>query len=123
VANLWRNAQLLNRGAIARRSQSFRRCTHRSLRLPLIKPPRSSHVRAAGREAPLRASCERHGAEQEKSDRHAPCRALTFTGTPSEIVDRTHGMAAMDYKQIALNIVPGQEDDMLQRLAGMMEKL
>ena len=50
-------------------------------------------------------------------------RALTFTGTPSELVDRAHGMAAMGYKQIAVNIVPGQEDDMLNRLHGVMEKL
>jgi 5,10-methylenetetrahydromethanopterin reductase len=50
-------------------------------------------------------------------------RALTFTGTRSELVDRARGMAAMGYKQIAVNIVPGQEDDMLQRLAGVMEKL
>ncbi len=50
-------------------------------------------------------------------------RALTFTGTPSELVERAHGMAEMGYKQIAVNIVPGQEDDMLQRLHGVMEKL
>jgi hypothetical protein len=32
-------------------------------------------------------------------------------------------MAAMGYKQIAVNVFPGQEDDMLQRLAGVMAKL
>jgi 5,10-methylenetetrahydromethanopterin reductase len=50
-------------------------------------------------------------------------RALTFTGTRSELADRARGMAAMGYKQIAVNIVPGQEDDMLNRLHGVMEKL
>ena len=32
-------------------------------------------------------------------------------------------MEAIGYKQIAVNIVPGQEEDMLQRLAGVMEKV
>jgi hypothetical protein len=32
-------------------------------------------------------------------------------------------MAALGYKQIAVNIVPGQEDDMLQRLAEVMAKI
>jgi 5,10-methylenetetrahydromethanopterin reductase len=50
-------------------------------------------------------------------------RGLSFTGTPSELVERARGMKALGYKQIAVNIVPGQEDDMLQRLAGVMEKL
>ena len=50
-------------------------------------------------------------------------RALSFTGTRSELVDRARGMAALGYKQIAVNIVPGQEDDMLQRLAEVMAKI
>jgi 5,10-methylenetetrahydromethanopterin reductase len=49
-------------------------------------------------------------------------RGLTFTGTRSELVERAQGMAAIGYKQIAINIVPGQEDDMLQRLAEVMER-
>ena len=50
-------------------------------------------------------------------------RALSFTGTRSELVDRARGMAALGYKQIAVNIVPGQEDDMLQRSAEVMAKI
>jgi 5,10-methylenetetrahydromethanopterin reductase len=50
-------------------------------------------------------------------------RGLTFTGTRSELVERAQGMAAIGYKQIAINIVPGQEDDMLQRLAEVMAKI
>ena len=50
-------------------------------------------------------------------------RALSFTGTRSELVERARGMAALGYKQIAVNIVPGHEDDMLQRLAEVMAKI
>jgi 5,10-methylenetetrahydromethanopterin reductase len=50
-------------------------------------------------------------------------RGLSFTGTRSELVERARGMEALGYKQIAVNIVPGQEDDMLQRLARVMEKV
>ncbi len=50
-------------------------------------------------------------------------RGLSFTGTRSELVDRARGMQALGYRQIAVNIVPGQEDDMLQRLAEVMAKV
>jgi len=50
-------------------------------------------------------------------------RALSFTGTRSELAERARGMAALGYKQIAVNIVPGQEDDMLQRLHEVMAKI
>ena len=50
-------------------------------------------------------------------------RGLTFTGTLSELVDRARGMAAMGYRQIAVNIVPGQEDDILQRLSEVAAKV
>ena len=50
-------------------------------------------------------------------------RGLSFTGTRSELVDRARGMKALGYKQIAVNIVPGHEDDMLQRLAEVAAKV
>jgi 5,10-methylenetetrahydromethanopterin reductase len=49
--------------------------------------------------------------------------ALSFTGTRSELVERAQGMKALGYKQIAVNIVPGQELDMLQRLSEVAAKL
>jgi 5,10-methylenetetrahydromethanopterin reductase len=50
-------------------------------------------------------------------------RGLSFTGTRSELVERARGMEAIGYKQIAVNIVPGQEADMLQRLSEVAAKV
>jgi 5,10-methylenetetrahydromethanopterin reductase len=50
-------------------------------------------------------------------------RGLSFTGTRSELVERARGMKALGYKQIAVNIVPGHEDDMLERLADVAAKV
>ena len=50
-------------------------------------------------------------------------RGLSFTGTRSELIERARGMKALGYKQIAVNIVPGHEDDMLERLADVAAKV
>jgi 5,10-methylenetetrahydromethanopterin reductase len=50
-------------------------------------------------------------------------RGLSFTGTRTELVERARGMEAIGYKQIAVNIVPGQEEDMLQRLSEVAAKV
>ncbi len=50
-------------------------------------------------------------------------RGLTLTGTRAELVDRVKGMKALGYNQIGVNLVPGQEDDMLQQWADVMAKV
>jgi len=50
-------------------------------------------------------------------------RGLSLTGTRTELVERIRGMKALGYRQIAPNIVPGHEDDMLQRWADVMAKV
>jgi 5,10-methylenetetrahydromethanopterin reductase len=50
-------------------------------------------------------------------------RGLSLTGTRAEVAERIRGMRAIGYKQIATNIIPGQEDDMLQRWADVMAKV
>lgn len=50
-------------------------------------------------------------------------RALTFTGTRSELVERAQEMKVMGYKQIMVNIIPGQEEDMLTRLAELAARI
>jgi len=49
--------------------------------------------------------------------------ALSFTGTRAELVERAQGMKAIGYKQICVNMVPGQEEDMLTRLAEVAAKV
>jgi 5,10-methylenetetrahydromethanopterin reductase len=50
-------------------------------------------------------------------------RGLSLTGTRSELADRIRGIAALGYKQINVNMIPGQEDDMLPRWADVMAKV
>jgi 5,10-methylenetetrahydromethanopterin reductase len=50
-------------------------------------------------------------------------RGLTLTGTRAELVDRVKGMKALGYNQIGVNLVPGQEDEMLQGWADVMAKV
>jgi 5,10-methylenetetrahydromethanopterin reductase len=50
-------------------------------------------------------------------------RGLTLTGTRAELVDRLKGMKAVGYSQIQFHMVPGQEDDMLERWADVMAKV
>src|SRR3984885_5936008 len=44
-------------------------------------------------------------------------RGLSLTGTRSELVERIQGIEALGYNQIAVNMTPGHEDDMLKRWA------
>ena len=50
-------------------------------------------------------------------------RGMSLTGTRSELAERIRGMKALGYHQVAPNIVPGHEDDMLQRWADVMAKV
>jgi 5,10-methylenetetrahydromethanopterin reductase len=50
-------------------------------------------------------------------------RGLSLTGTRSELVDRLRGMKALGYNQVAVNITPGHEDDMLQRWSEVAAKI
>ena len=50
-------------------------------------------------------------------------RALTLTGTREELTDRVRGIRATGYKQLTISILPGQEDDMMERWVGVMERI
>jgi 5,10-methylenetetrahydromethanopterin reductase len=50
-------------------------------------------------------------------------RGLTVSGTKAELVDRVKGLKALGYNQIGINMVPGQERDMMQRWADVMAKV
>jgi 5,10-methylenetetrahydromethanopterin reductase len=50
-------------------------------------------------------------------------RGLSLTGTRAELVERLQGVKALGYKQVCTNIVPGHEDEMLQRWSEVMAKL
>jgi 5,10-methylenetetrahydromethanopterin reductase len=50
-------------------------------------------------------------------------RGLSLTGTRAELVERIRGMEALGYNQVAVNMTPGHEDDMLRRWAEVMEKV
>jgi len=50
-------------------------------------------------------------------------RGFTLTGTRAEMVDRLRGIKEAGYNQIQFHTVPGQENDMLQRWAEVMEKV
>lgn len=45
---------------------------------------------------------------------------LSFTGTKQQLVERIRGMKAIGFKQIAVNMPPGHETDMMQRLSDVM---
>ena len=45
---------------------------------------------------------------------------LTFTGTRSQLAERIRGMKAMGYRQIGVNVPPGQEADIMQRMSDVM---
>jgi 5,10-methylenetetrahydromethanopterin reductase len=50
-------------------------------------------------------------------------RGLTLTGTHAELVERLRGMQALGYRQVAVNMVPGQETDMLERWSAVFAKV
>jgi 5,10-methylenetetrahydromethanopterin reductase len=50
-------------------------------------------------------------------------RGLSLTGTHAELVDRLKGIQALGYHQVAVNMVPGQEDDMLERWSAVFAKV
>jgi hypothetical protein len=50
-------------------------------------------------------------------------RGLSLTGTRSELVERIQGIEALGYNQVAVNMTPGHEDDMLKRWAEVMAKV
>jgi len=50
-------------------------------------------------------------------------RGLSLTGTRSELVERIRGMEGLGYNQVAVNMIPGHEDDMLHGWAEVMEKV
>jgi 5,10-methylenetetrahydromethanopterin reductase len=50
-------------------------------------------------------------------------RAFTLTGTRAELVDRLRGMRDAGHSQLAVSLVPGQEDDMLERWSEIFEAL
>jgi 5,10-methylenetetrahydromethanopterin reductase len=50
-------------------------------------------------------------------------RGLTLTATPAELVERVRGMKSLGYNQLSINVVPGQEFDMMQRWADVMAKV
>ena len=47
---------------------------------------------------------------------------LTLTGTKAQLVERLKGMKAMGFHQLAVNMIPGQEADMMQRWSDVMAK-
>lgn len=49
--------------------------------------------------------------------------AMTLTGTRAALVERLRGMKAAGYDQLAISLVPGQEEDMLQRWAEVFAAL
>jgi alkanesulfonate monooxygenase SsuD/methylene tetrahydromethanopterin reductase-like flavin-dependent oxidoreductase (luciferase family) len=50
-------------------------------------------------------------------------RGLSLSGTRSELVERIRGLEAIGYNQVAVNMIPGHEDDMLKRWAEVMESV
>ena len=48
---------------------------------------------------------------------------LTFTGTRSQLAERIRGMKAMGFRQIGVNVPPGQETDIMQRMSDVMAKV
>ncbi len=48
---------------------------------------------------------------------------LSLTGTQAQLVERLQGIKALGYQQVAINMIPGQENDMLQRWANVMAKI
>jgi 5,10-methylenetetrahydromethanopterin reductase len=48
---------------------------------------------------------------------------LSLTGTQAELVERLQGIKALGYHQVAINMIPGQETEMLQRWANVMAKI
>ena len=49
--------------------------------------------------------------------------AFTLTGTRDALVERLGGMKAAGYDQLAVSLPPGQEEDMLERWAGVFAAL
>jgi 5,10-methylenetetrahydromethanopterin reductase len=49
--------------------------------------------------------------------------AFTLTGTRAALADRLRGMKAAGYDQLAISLPPGQEEDMLERWAGVFAAL
>jgi 5,10-methylenetetrahydromethanopterin reductase len=49
--------------------------------------------------------------------------AMTLTGTCDALVERLRGMKAAGYDQLAISLPPGQEEDMLERWAGVFAAL
>ena len=50
-------------------------------------------------------------------------RGMTLTGTRDELVERIRGIKALGFNQIQLHTAPGQETDMLERWADVMERV
>ena len=49
--------------------------------------------------------------------------ALTLTGTRAALAERLRGMKAAGYDQLAVNLPPGQEDDMMERWSDVFAAL
>jgi 5,10-methylenetetrahydromethanopterin reductase len=60
---------------------------------------------------------------EEKHLSDSVVRGLSLTGTQAELVDRLKGMQALGYQQVGVNMVPGQEDDMLERWSSVFAKV
>ena len=50
-------------------------------------------------------------------------RGLTTTGTFDETVDRIRGITKCGYQQVRLTVVPGHENEMLNRWAEVMVRI
>ncbi|HKT54487.1 MAG TPA: hypothetical protein VJP88_08540, partial [Caulobacteraceae bacterium] len=50
----------------------------------------------------------------------AVIRALTMTGTKAELVERMRALKEVGYKQVQIDMMPGQEDDIMQRWSDVM---
>lgn len=50
-------------------------------------------------------------------------KALTLTGTKAELVDRLRGLKEAGYNQLQFHVVPGHENEMMERWADVMASL
>lgn len=50
-------------------------------------------------------------------------KALTLTGTKKELVERLKGLKALGFKQAQFQMVPGHEDEMMERWADVMAEV